>query len=46
MWEHRHVLAAIRDEHYRYADRAPIARWMGTALVCVGAVALLIILLG
>ncbi|MBM4057771.1 MAG: DUF202 domain-containing protein [Planctomycetes bacterium] len=46
MWEHRHVLAAIRDEHYRHADRTPIARWMGTALVCVGAVALLIILLG
>ena len=46
MWEHRHVLAAILRDDYRYAERPAIARWMGTALVSVGAVALAVILFG
>ena len=40
MWEHRHMLAAIRSDDYRYSDRPPIARFMGWALVLVGAAAL------
>lgn len=40
MWEHRRMLTAISRDDYRYADRAPIARFMGWALVVVGAVAL------
>jgi putative membrane protein len=40
MWEHRHMLIAIRSDDYRYSDRPPIARFMGWALVLVGAAAL------
>ena len=40
MWEHRHMLIAISREDYRYSDRPPIARFMGWALVLVGAAAL------
>ena len=40
MWEHRHMLTAIRSDDYRYSDRPPIARYMGWALVLVGAAAL------
>jgi len=40
MWEHRRMLTAISRDDYRYADRPPIARFMGWALVVVGAVAL------
>jgi putative membrane protein len=46
MWEHRHMLAAIAREDYRYADRPPIARFMGFALVAVGLAALAVILVG
>lgn len=45
MWEHRHVLAAIRNVDYRYADRPAVARWMGMSLVLVGLTALAVILL-
>jgi putative membrane protein len=45
MWEHRHTLRAIMDADYRYADRPPIARYMGVAIVTVGTVALAMILL-
>jgi hypothetical protein len=44
MWEHRHVLAAIKNVDYRYADRPAVARWMGLGLVCVGLAALAVIL--
>jgi putative membrane protein len=44
MWEHRHMLNAISRDDYRYADRPPIARYMGWALVLVGAAALLTML--
>jgi putative membrane protein len=44
MWEHRHMLTAICRDDYRYADRPPIARYMGWALVLVGAAALLTML--
>jgi putative membrane protein len=40
MWEHRHMLTAIARDDYRYSDRPPIARYMGWALVLVGAAAL------
>jgi putative membrane protein len=40
MWEHRHMLTAIGSDDYRYADRPPIARYMGWGLVLVGAAAL------
>jgi len=40
MWEHRHMLTAISSDDYRYSDRPPIARYMGWALVLVGAAAL------
>lgn len=46
MWEHRHMLRAILAEDYRYADRPPIARYMGLALVVVGFAALAAILVG
>jgi hypothetical protein len=36
MWEHRLVLRAIAGDAYRYADRTPIARWLGAGLVIVG----------
>jgi len=45
MWEHRHVLAAIKNVDYRYADRPAVARWMGIGIVCVGLAALAVILL-
>ncbi len=45
MWEHRHMLKAIKDSDYRYADRPPIARYMGLALVLVGLSALAVIFL-
>jgi putative membrane protein len=45
MWEHRHVLAAIKNADYRYADRPAVARWMGVSLVGVGLAALAVILL-
>jgi putative membrane protein len=44
MWEHRAMLAAISRDDYRYADRLPIARFMGWALVLVGAAALVAML--
>jgi putative membrane protein len=40
MWEHRHMLTAINSNDYRYSDRPPIARYMGWAVVLVGAAAL------
>jgi putative membrane protein len=40
MWEHRLMLTAISKDDYRYSDRPPIARYMGWALVLVGAAAL------
>ncbi|NDC63118.1 MAG: DUF202 domain-containing protein [Planctomycetia bacterium] len=46
MWEHKAMLAAIARDDYRYADRPPIARSMGYALVFVGAAALAVILGG
>ena len=46
MWEHRHVLASITSDDYRYAERPPIARYMGTALVVVGLAALTVVLIG
>lgn len=46
MWEHRHTLRSITNADYRYADRAPIARYMGLALVLVGTTAFGLILLG
>jgi len=45
MWEHKRMLAAIAHDDYRYADRPPIARFMGWALVIVG-VASLVAMLG
>jgi len=44
MWEHRHMLTAISSDDYRYADRPPIARYMGWSLVLVGAAALVAML--
>jgi putative membrane protein len=44
MWEHRAMLAAISRDDYRYADRLPIARCMGWALVLVGVAALVAML--
>jgi putative membrane protein len=46
MWEHRHMLRAIIRDDYRYADRPPIARYMGMALVAVGLTALSVMLVG
>jgi len=45
IWEHRQVLAAILHDDYRYAERPPIARYMGYALVAVGLGALVMILI-
>ncbi len=45
MWEHRHVLASIRNIDYRYAERPALARWMGFGLVSVGITALAVVLL-
>ena len=44
MWEHKRVLATISGDDYRYADRPPIARYMGIALVIVGLAALAMML--
>ncbi len=44
MWEHRLMLAAIKSNDYRYAERPAIARSMGWALVLVGAAALVAML--
>jgi putative membrane protein len=44
MWEHKRVLASVSDDDYRYADRPPIARYMGIALVLVGLAALAMML--
>ena len=44
MWEHKRMLGAISHDDYRYADRPPIARFMGWALVLVGLAALAAIL--
>jgi len=44
MWEHKRVLAAVSQDEYRYADRPPIARFMGWALVVVGVAALAMML--
>jgi putative membrane protein len=46
MWEHRHVLAAIHRQDYRYAERPAIARWMAATLVAVGGAALATMLAG
>ena len=46
IWEHRHVLAAVARVDYRYTERLPIARFMGYALVIVGAIALVVVALG
>jgi putative membrane protein len=44
MWEHRAMLTSICRDDYRYADRLPIARFMGWALVLVGVAALVAML--
>jgi putative membrane protein len=44
MWEHKRVLEAVAQDDYRYADRPPIARYMGMALVVVGVAALAVML--
>jgi len=44
MWEHRSVLASIKNIDYRYNDRPVIARWMGLSLILVGLAALAIVL--
>lgn len=44
MWEHKRVLEAVSRDGYRYADRPPIARYMGMALVVVGLTALAMML--
>jgi putative membrane protein len=46
MWEHRHVLAAIARQDYRYTDRPAIARWMAGTLVVIGVAALATMLIG
>lgn len=46
MWEHRHVLAAIARQDYRYAERPAIARWMAATLVAIGSAALATMLMG
>lgn len=43
MWEHRHMLAAIANDDYRYTNRPPIARYMGVALVIVGIAAMTVV---
>jgi len=44
MWEHKRVLAAVSQDDYRYADRPPIARYMGIGVVVVGLAALALML--
>jgi len=44
MWEHKRVLRSVAQDDYRYADRPPIARYMGIALVIVGVAALALML--
>jgi putative membrane protein len=44
MWEHRHVLAMIRSDDYRYSERLPIAQMLGLALVVVGILGLALML--
>jgi len=44
MREHKLMLTAIARDDYRYGDRPPIARFMGWALILVGAAALTAIL--
>jgi putative membrane protein len=44
MWEHKRVLQAVSSDDYRYADRPPIARYMGIAIVIVGLAALALML--
>jgi putative membrane protein len=44
MWEHKRVLEAVSHDGYRYADRPPIARYMGVALIIVGLAALALML--
>lgn len=44
MWEHKRMLVSILNNDYRYADRPPIARFMGSALVIVGLAALAMML--
>ena len=45
MWEHRYTLVALEDKDYRYANRLPIARFMGIALVLIGLTALFVVFL-
>jgi putative membrane protein len=44
MWEHKRMLMAISRDDYRYADRPPIARYMGIGLVVIGLAALALML--
>ncbi len=44
MWEHKRVLESVSRDDYRYADRPPIARYMGVAIVIVGLAALALML--
>ncbi len=44
MWEHKRVLQAVSSDDYRYAERPPIARYMGIAIVIVGLAALALML--
>lgn len=44
MWEHKRVLEVVSRDDYRYADRPPLARYMGIALVIVGLAALAMML--
>jgi putative membrane protein len=45
MWEHSRVLADLARPAYRYAERPPIARYMGVVIVLVGIAAIGLILL-
>ena len=45
MWEHRSTLRALEAKDYRYADRPPLAQFMGVALVLVGLTALTVVFL-
>ena len=44
MWEHKRMLQAVSSDDYRYAERPPIARYMGIAIVIVGLAALALML--
>ncbi len=44
LWEHKQVLAALVKPEYRYADRAPIARYLAIVMVLVGVAAMGLIL--